>query len=69
MYRLIKLFYQLFDRNFEVKLSRAKKTAAMISVTTNGGIRLSYNALGERIRGYQNPPIKFTHPLIKKYKF
>jgi len=69
MKTLIYLFHKLTVKDYDNKLKSAKNTMRMFN-DANGGVNLTYNVLGERIRGYHKPPIKFNrviHPLIQKY--
>lgn len=70
MKTLLNLFYKLTVKDYDNKLKSAKATMGMIRESTIGGVKLSYNAQGEKIRGFHKPLTKFKdefHPLIKKY--
>lgn len=70
MKTLLNLFYKFTIKDWDTKFQSAKLTANMIKESTNGGVKLLYNAQGQKIRGVYKAPTKFKeaiHPLIQKY--
>jgi hypothetical protein len=71
MKTLIRLFYKLTLKDYDVKIKSARMTRRMIVDSTNGSINHFYDMNGEQIRGYSNTVIRsrnIHHPLINKYQ-